>query len=354
MADYEDFSQQKDTMGRHRRPHFHPRRTWVLGCVAAVLVVAVLLLGNDMFYQIGEQEQAVVVTLGKAKAVTETGLHFKAPIIQSVRKVNTTIQGFPIGYDIDTNESVDSESIMITSDYNFIDVDIFLEYRIVDPVQYTYASQQPEEILKNLAQSCIRTVVSTYPVDDVLTTGKSEIQAKIKELITESLEANEIGIQLVNITMQDSEPPTDEIVKAFKAVENAKQGKETALNNANKYRNEQLPEAEAEADQIIKEAEAKKQMRINEAEAQVARFQAMYEEYRKNPIVTKQRMFFETMEEVLPGMKVIIDSGNGVQKILPLDSFTADADAGDAGAKDAQGQAAQPQVEQAQNTQTSQ
>ena len=98
-------------------------------------------------------------------------------------------------------------------------------------------------------------------------------------------------------------------------------GKETAINNANKYRNEKLPTAEAEADKIIKEAEAYKQERINEATGQVARFNAMYEEYIKNPTVTKERMFYEAMEEVLPDLELIIDSSNGVQKILPLDSF---------------------------------
>lgn len=295
-----------------------------LGGVIAVVAVAGMLLAGDSFYQIGEEEQAVLVTLGKPAAVSETGLHFKIPLIQSVRKVNTTIQGFPIGYDIQTNANIEEESVMITSDYNFINVDFFVEYRIVDPVQYLYASHNPEEILKNVVQSSIRAVVGSYQVDDVLTTGKGEIQSKIKDMITERLEEQDIGLQLVNITMQDSEPPTTEVVQAFKAVENAKQGKETALNNANKYRNEKLPEAEAQADQIIKEAEAQKQTRINEAEAQVARFNAMYEEYSKNPVVTKQRMFYEAMEEVLPGMKVVIDSGDGVEKILPLESFTGE------------------------------
>ena len=197
---------------------------------------------------------------------------------------------------------VADEGIMITSDYNFIDVDFFVEYRITEPVKYLYTSQQPEEILKSISQSCIRTVIASYTVDDVLTTGKSEIQAKIKDMIMKKMEEQDVGIQLVNITIQDSEPPTQEVMKAFKAVETAKQGKETAVNNANKYRNEKLPEAEAE----------------------VARFHAMYEEYVKNPTVTKLRMFYETMEDVLPGMKIVIDNGDGTQKVLPLDSFTGD------------------------------
>lgn len=293
--------------------------------LGVTVLVLISILGTGSWYQIEEQEEAVVVTFGKAKTVSEKGLHFKLPLIQQVKKVNTTIQGFPIGYDTATNETVDSEAVMITSDYNFIDVDFFVEYRISDPVRYLYASGEPEAILKNIAQSSIRTVIGSYDVDSVLTTGKSEIQAAIKEMILTKLEEQNIGLSLVNITIQDSEPPTQEVMQAFKAVETAKQGKETTLNNANKYRNEKLPAAEAQVDEIVKDAEAQKQTRINEAEAQVARFQAMYEEYTKNPIVTKQRMFFEAMEDVLPGLKVIIDDGNGVEKILPLDTFAESA-----------------------------
>ena len=162
-------------------------------------------------------------------------------------------------------------------------------------------------------------------MDAVLTTGKGEIQASIKERIIADLEKQDIGVQLVNITIQDSEPPTATIMEAFKAVETAKQGKETSLNNANKYRNEQIPSAQAKADGIIKNAEAKKAERINEATAQVARFNAMYEEYVKNPTITKKRMFYETMESVLPGLKIIIQSDGGeTQTILPLESFTGE------------------------------
>ena len=212
---------------------------------------------------------------------------------------------------------------MITSDYNFVNVDFFVEYRFSDPVKAVFASRDPVGILGNISQSCIRTVIGSYPVDEVLTTGKNEIQSAIKEMIIERLEEQDIGVQLVNITIQDSEPPTAEVMEAFKAVETAKQGKETALNNANKYRNEQIPQAQAKADGIIKEAEARKTERINEATAQVARFNAMYAEYVKNPAVTKQRMFYETMEEVLPGLKVIIESPNGdMQTIYPVEPFS--------------------------------
>lgn len=301
-----------------------PKNAWEKGKKVLLVLAAAIVIGflaSTSTYQIREQEQAVLTTLGKARAVTEPGLHFKIPVIQQVQKVNTTIQGFPIGYNQDTNDTVESESVMITSDYNFIEVDFFVEYKVSDPVKAVYASEDPQLILKNLAQSCIRTVIGSYDVDSVLTTGKNEIQAAIREMVIAKLEQHDIGIQLVNITIQDSEPPTMEIMAAFKDVETAKQGKETALNNAHKYRNEKLPKAQAESDKIVKEAEAYKLERINEATGQVARFNSMYEEYIKNPTVTKKRMFYETMEDVLPDLELIIDTAGGVNKVLPLDSF---------------------------------
>lgn len=294
-----------------------------------IIVVVALLLVSESYYSIQEEEQAVVCTFGSPKAVTTPGLHFKIPFIQTVSKVNTTIQGFSIGYHA-TGEEADA--LMITSDYNFIFVDFYAEYRVTDPVKALYASQDPELILKNIAQNCIRTTIGSYSVDSVLTTGKNEIQSNIKQMILDKLENYDIGIQLVNITIQDATPPTAEVENAFKEVETAKQGKETALNNANKYRNEQIPSAEAQADKILQDAEAEKQKRINEANGQVARFNSMYQEYVKYPEVTKKRMFYEAMEDVLPEIKVVIQSRDGATStILPLDSFvTESSSAGDA------------------------
>lgn len=291
--------------------------------IIVVAIILIAILGSQSFYSVKEQEAAVLLTFGNAETVSDPGLHFKIPFVQQVEKVDTTIQSFAIGYDIDTNASIEEESLMITSDYNFINVDFYVEYQVSDPVKALYASEDPQAIIKNMAQSCIRTVIGQSEVDSVLTTGKSEIQAQIKEMLTTRLEERDLGIYLVNISMQDAEPPTDAVMEAFKAVETAKQGKETALNNASKYQNEKIPEAEAKVDQIKKGAEAEKEQRIKEAEGQVARFNAMYEEYVKYPVVTKQRMFYEAMEEILPNLEVIIDNGNGsVQKLMPLGSFS--------------------------------
>lgn len=285
-----------------------------------VIIVGIIVFGS--FYTIKEQEQAVVTTFGKAQTVNAAGLHFKIPLIQKVTKVDTTVQRFTIGYNQDTNERIEEESMMITNDFNFVNVDFFVEYKVSDPAKYLYASDNPREILKNIAQSAIRMVVGGYKVDDVITTGKNEIQSSIKETILKELERQDIGIMLVNISLQDAEPPTTEVMEAFKSVETAKQGKDTAINNATKYQNEQLPKADAQVDKILQEAESKKVQRVNEANAEVSKFNEMYAEYIKYPLITKKRMFYETMEDVLPSLKVIIDSGNSdVQKILPLDQL---------------------------------
>ena len=294
----------------------------------AVAVVALAVAGINSYYVLDEENYAVVTTLGSPQAESQAGLHFKIPFIQNVTMVSKGIKGMPIGYVQETGESVDEESIMITKDFNFVNTDFYLEYM----VKYLYASSDPEATLKMLAQSYIRDTVGIYNVDDVITTGKALIQSEIKEKLTNRMISEDIGLSVVNITIQDAFPPTEEVLSAFKNVENAKQGKETAINNANKDRNEKIPQAEAECDQIIKNAEAEKEARINEAQGQVARFEQMYTEYSKYPLITKQRMFYETMEDVLPSMKVYIVDESGTQKMLPLDSFTSAMQSADRGA----------------------
>ena len=291
--------------------------------IAAVLIV---LLVKGAYYNVNEQEQAVVTMFGKVTDVKTAGLYFKIPLIQNVQKVDTTTHGMQIGYTSQNDpyaqvyNVVEYEALMITSDFNFVDIDFYLEYRVSNPEKYLFASSEPVSILRNLAQAAIRSTVIDYTVDDVITTGKSQIQAQVREKLVEALEEADIGIEVVNLSVQDAEPPTTEVFQAFKAVETAKQGADTAINTANQYQNEQIPAAEAAADKIRQQAEAQKESRIAEAEGQTARFNAMYEQYALNPTVTKQRLFYETMEEILPDLKVIVDDGQ-TQTVLPLDSF---------------------------------
>jgi len=297
------------------------RRFFMVLNLLAIIIIAIVISFN-CFYVIEEQEQAVLVTLGNPSIVESPGIHFKIPFIQNVYMVSMAVKGLSIGYTTTGNVTVSYESLMITSDYNFVNVDFFLEYKVSNPERYLFASNEPDVILKNMALSYIRDTIGLHSVDEVITTGKGEIQAEIREKLSSRLAADDIGLQLHNITIQDSEPPTEIVKDAFKNVETAKQGKDTRINEARKYQSEQLPAARAQVDAIQKEADTKKTVRVNEAHAQVAVFNAMFEEYQKNPVMTRQRMFYEAMEEILPGMKVVIDSGDGLtSKILPLDSF---------------------------------
>ena len=284
----------------------------IITALAGVLVIFFLVsVVFGSFYTLSETESAVVTTLGQATVNNNKGLQFKIPFIQHVQKINTTVQSFEVGY-TETGDgsyrNVESESIMITSDMNFVDIDFYVTYQVTDPLQYLYASEAPELILKNLIQSTIRGTVSAYTVDSALTTGKSDIQQNIKNIVMDELEEQNIGLSLIDISIQDVEPPTEQIKEAFSEVENARQNKESALNKANQYRNEQIPAAEAKADKIIQKAEAQKASRINEASGQVARFNSEYSEYSKYPLITKQRMFYETMEDILPNVKIIINN----------------------------------------------
>ena len=213
---------------------------------------------------------------------------------------------------------------MITGDYNIVNVDFFVEYKISDPVQYLFSSDEPELILRNLIQSQVRNVVGSSSVDAVLTDGKENIQMQVKELVTRILQEYNIGLTLVDVKIQDAEPPTAEVIEAFKAVETAKQQAETVINDAKAYKNAQIPNAQAKADKLIQNAEYLKQKRINEAVEQVAMFNAMYEEYAQNPGITRSRMYYETISKVLPGVKLCVNTGDGgnLQTLLPLEPMT--------------------------------
>ena len=147
---------------------------------------------------------------------------------------------------------------------------------------------------------------------------------QVKDLVTQILAEYDIGLTLVDVKIQDSEPPTQEVIEAFKAVETAKQQAEAVINEAKAYENAKLPQAQAEADQLIQNAEYLKQKRINEAKEQVAMFTAMYEEYKRNPDITRSRMYYEAIQQILPGVKLYINTaagGDDVQMLLPLESL---------------------------------
>ena len=301
------------------------KRIIILGVVAILLII----LATTCWYTVDDKQQAVVTTFGKVTDVTDAGIHFKLPFgIQQAQKLNVNVyQKIELGYRTDAQTEagytlVDEESKMITGDYNIVNVEFFVEYKVSDPVKYLYSSYEPEKILKNLVQSQVRNVVGSTNVDAVLTNGKELIQQKVKELIASVLSEYDVGLMLTDVKIQDSEPPTDEVTAAFKQVETAKQGADTVVNEAKAYQNAEIPKAQAQADKALQNAEFLKQSRINDATERVAMFEAMYSEYINNPEITRSRMYYEIITDMLPGVKIFINtSENGVEMMLPLESF---------------------------------
>lgn len=286
-----------------------------------ILILGILFFGS--FYSVRESDAAVLQTFGRYSGTVGPGLHFKLPWpIQtvSILPVERT-QKIELGYYQDEEGAYHSDidnSLMITGDMNVVNIDFFLEWKISDPVKYLFESENPTEVLRNLLTSSARSVVGTKDIDDTLTTGKFQIESEVEEILSAKLTENDIGIQILNVKVNDSEPPTEEVSKAFRDVENAKQKKDVALNQAVAYKNERLPEARARADQLIKEAEAGKASRIAEAEGLRDRYLSIYNEYRSFPEITRQRMYLEVLQKTFPYIRVILDESGSVAKYYDL------------------------------------
>lgn len=293
--------------------------------IPLLLVLSWLLFTS--FYTVPLSSQAVVTTFGRVTSTQEAGLHFKFPVpIQQVRIVDIhKTRKMELGYrEVGNGEyqSVADESMMITNDLNFVNVDFFVEYKVSNAEKFLYRSEDPELMLRNLVQGVARSIVGSMSVDDVLTTGKNKLQMDVKEAVNAQMEMMDIGIAILDIKVNDVEPPTEEVTAAFRAVETAKQQKDSMINEALQYRNKTIPEANAEADKLSRQAEAYKVQMEQRGLGEVARFNEMLKQYLNTPDVTRQRMYWEALEEVLPGIKVYIDTaGDDISKIMPLEPF---------------------------------
>lgn len=280
----------------------------IIGYVVLLVIIGIA----TSVYSTNEQEIGFESVFGKNTMIEAPGIHFKTPFVSKKHIFDSTTKGMAIGYTESDDESVLQDSLMITSDFNFINIDFYLEYRITDPIEYYYCTNNPEGILENVAQSAIRNTVGRYDVDAVMTTGKTQIEIDVFEDVVKELEKHNTGLTVLNMTIQDSEPPTAEVAKAFKDVEDAKSDADTAVNNANSYTNTQIPAAEAKAQKILQDADATKTERINAAKEEVATFEALFSEYSNNPEVVKKRMYLDALSEILPKMEIIIDEDGQV------------------------------------------
>ena len=318
--DYEKFSD-----AFKRLPHLSApaggKVKWIL-----VALVAVWLLSG--IYIVNPDEEGVVLRFGKYDRTVGAGPHYALPFpIETVYKPKVTqVQRVEVGFrsvgqgrtfQQGANRSLPEESGMLTGDENIVNVQFSVQYQIKNPVEYLFNVTDQAAVVKNAAEAAMREVIGNSLIDSAITDGKLKIQSDATVLLQEVLDRYEAGIQVLAVQMQDVHPP-QEVSDAFKDVASAREDKSRIINEAEAYRNALLPQARGEAAAILNKAEAYRVARLRQAEGESRRFDALRQEYEKAPDVTRQRLYYETMEEILAAArdKTLLDSGVS-GKVLP-------------------------------------
>jgi membrane protease subunit HflK len=277
----------------------------------AIAVVIWLLLG---LYSVGPDEVGVVQRFGKYTRVVGSGLNYHLPYpIETVKTPKVTeVKRIEIGFrTVGKNQyrTIAQESLMLTGDENIVDAELIVQYKIKNPTDYLFNFIGPELTLREASEASLRTVIGRHNIDEALTSGKFMIQEETKELLQMTLDKYETGVIVVAVQLQDVSPPK-QVIDAFKDVASAKEDKNRMINEAEGYRNDVIPKARGEAQSMIRKAEGFRESRIKRAEGDVAKFKAIVKEYVKAKDVTKERLYLEAMEEILPGIdKYIIPNG---------------------------------------------
>ncbi|GIP15755.1 protease modulator HflK [Paenibacillus montaniterrae] len=294
--------------------------------IGAIVVIALIYIASTSFYTVEERERAVVYTFGKITHEEGSGLHFKLPHpIQKVEIVPAELtQTITIGYRESSggDQVVEEEAMMITGDENIVAADAVITWKINNIKNYLTNIENPETFLRNSAIASIRSVIGAQKLDYVITDGKTEIQEQARIQLVELMDHYDTGIQIIDLKFQDIEPPDGEVSEAFRAVTNAREQKNTKINNAMKYENDRIPKARGEAQALIEQAEAEKASRILNAQGDVAKFNAIYEEYANNKEITESRLVLETLEKILPNAKIFVTNSNSdTVNYLPLNDL---------------------------------
>jgi membrane protease subunit HflK len=281
------------------------------------------------FFQIRPEEAGVITRFGRYIRTEESGLHLKLPILEKLYKVAVERQhkeefGFrTLSSNVRseyTKSGTTDESLMLTGDLNLADVEWVVQYRIEDPYKYLFKVREPVNTMRDISEAIMRQIVGDRTVNEVLTVGRAEISSIVQLEIQKLCAEYSLGIKIEQVILQDVNPP-DPVKDAFNAVNQAQQEKETLINQARSEYNKIIPRASGQAEETIQKAEGYATERVNNALGEATRFNALFREYIKAPTVTKQRLYLETMQTVIPrlGHKIITDEdGNNVLPLLQM------------------------------------
>ncbi|MSR77821.1 MAG: FtsH protease activity modulator HflK [Candidatus Omnitrophica bacterium] len=320
--------------GKHSQsfPKFQPRH-WLILIVLGLLLTGV----ESFFYQVDQDEAGVVQRFGQYVRTTPPGLHMKLPFgIESVSLIKVThifkeefgfrtvSAGIRTAYE-GRDESVMNgrsdpflqESLMLTGDLNSAAVEWIVQYKIHDPVKYTFNIRDARETLRNISEAVMRLVVGDHTISEVLTSGREDIQRETKAKLQQILDSYDSGISIGNVILQEVTPP-NEVKPSFNEVNEARQEKEKLVNQAWAEYNRIIPKAKGEAEQTIRNAEGYALERINQAKGDAERFALTWEAYQKFPQVTRRRLYLEMAEKVFPNLKDKLLLDQSQQGILPL------------------------------------
>ena len=296
-----------------------------------ILIVLLLILAFTSIKTVGPEEEGVVLSLGEYSRTVQPGLNFilpfgmeemyKIPVQRQLKQefgFRTTSPGTTTEY---SDKSYADESLMLTGDLNLADVEWVVQYRIVDSYNYLFKVRDAEDALHDMAEAAMRKTVGDRTVNEVLTVGRQEVATNVEVLLQKMCEEYENGIRIDQVVLQDVTPP-EPVKPSFNAVNQAQQERETLINKAESEYNQVIPRARGIAQETIQLAEAYRLNRVNRASGEADRFNSLYGEYVKAPEVTKKRIYFETIEKILPkiGSKIIVDEkGNNVLPLLNLE-----------------------------------
>ena len=295
------------------------------GVLAALVLVVWLASG---LYTVDANQRAVVLRLGEYVATTEPGLRWRLPAPFETHEIVdlTGVRTVEVGYRGSERNKVLRESLMLTDDENIINIQFAVQYVLNSPENYVFNNRFPDEAVAQAAETAMREIVGKSRMDFVLYEGREEIAATAQELMQRILDRYETGIQISRVTMQNAQPP-EQVQAAFDDAVKAGQDRERQKNEGEAYANDVVPRARGTASRLVEEANAYRERVVANAEGEASRFNQVFAEYSRAPEVTRERLYIETMQQVMSNTsKVMIDStGNGNLLMLPLDKLMQQA-----------------------------
>ena len=304
--------------------------------ISILIIVALIIWLATGFYRVEPDEQGIELLFGKWNQVTtEPGLHYffptpfgktMTPKVESIRKINVGYRSASeLGFSSNSSDrNVLEESLMLTGDQNIVDVNFTVLYKIKDAGKFLFKLRNPETTVKDMSESVMREIVGQRDLEFLLTGGRQEVEQVVRSDLQDILDEYESGILVQSIQLQSVNPPAL-VIDAFDEVQRARQDKEKLVNEANSYMNKIVPNARGDAAKLVQEATAYKEQVIKQAEGVAQNFIDVYNSYKVTKYVTRQRIYLETLTEVLEGPnKIILDStgeGQGVVPYLPINEL---------------------------------